>query len=172
MKKPNIQEGDIILVHTKKGFLAKGIRFFTKCHYNHAAIVIEAMDELCVLESIGRGLMITKTLDAYLLETPKEREISVRRPVNQVVPDKFGIYSRLRDIIGHPYDYKSLLYSQLIQQLTKKYRWKGERDIKASKRIYCSEACAYAYPKIFPNWWAISPADIFRSKKLKEVFKM
>lgn len=172
MKKLDIQEGDIILIHTKKGFVPKGIRFFTKCHYNHSAIVVMSMGELCILEAIERGLMITKTLEQYLEETPRKREIVVLRPKLGFKVKKHTLYSRLKDIIGRPYDFKSLLYSQLIQQITKKYRWKGARNMKASKHIYCSEACAYAYPKIFPNWWAISPADIFKSDKFDHLFKM
>lgn len=166
----DIQEGDIILVHTKKGFIPKAIRLFTKCHYNHAALVVEAFGELCIVEAIGRGLMITKTLKEYLEETPDKRGILVLRASDKL--DRSNFYVRLKDIIGHAYDFKSLFYSQVIQQLTKRYRWKGPRNVKASKRLYCSEACAYVYPNIFPNWWAIAPVDIYKEKKLREVFKL
>ena len=166
----DIKEGDIILVHTKKGFIPKGIRYFTKCHYNHSAIVVRAFRTLCVLESVGRGFMITKTLEEYIEETPEKREILALRAIEKL--DKPNFYNRIKDILGHPYDFKSLLYSQLIQQLTKRYIWKGARNVKASKRVYCSEACAYVYPEIFPNWWAVAPVDIYNEKRFKEVFKM
>ena len=161
--------GDIILVHTQKGFVPKGIRYFTKCYYNHAAIVIKAMGELCVLEAIGRGFMITQTLEEYIKESPGKRNIAFYRPKEHI-----GISSvndRLKDIIGHPYDYKSLLVSQLIKQVSKKDKWEGPENARAMKNIYCSEACAYAYPTIFPEWWSVAPSDIFESDKLELIYK-
>ena len=162
--KPKV--GDILLVHSK-GFVPKGIRFFTKCYYNHAAIIVRSMGELCVLEAIGRGFMITKTYEEYKKETC--REYAVLRAKDVVQP--IAINERLINIIGHPYDYKSLLYSQIIKQISSKDTWKGAKDIKATKKIYCSEAIAYAYPTIFPKWWSIAPVDIYNSDKLENVYK-
>lgn len=166
-----IKEGDIILVHTKKGFIPKGIRFFTKCFYNHSAIVVKSMGELCILEATERGVLVTGTLNAYLKDTPKKRHILVLRPssVNGGIDQ---VYERLKNIVGNPYDFKSLLYSQLINQLSIKYRWKGKTGPKAAKRMYCSEVCAYAYLSLFPEWWSVAPVDLYESKKLEEVLRM
>ena len=165
----DIKEGDILLVHTKKGFVPKGIRFFTKCYYNHAAIVVEAMGELCVLEAVERGLMITKTLKDYVKEAPECHDFISLRPKGGVDIDL--VNDRLKDIIGSPYDYKSLLVSQLIKQISKKDKWHGKTKGKASKNIYCSEACAYAYPSVFPEWWKIAPSDIYDSDAFNMVYK-
>ena len=168
----DIQEGDIILVHSKKGFVPKAIRYFTKCHYNHAAMVIKAMGELYVLEAVENGFILTQTLKEYLKETPKKREILIKRPHNQSWISIQDAYKRISIIIGHKYDFKSLLFSQLIWQLTKENNWKGKKDIKAAKRIYCSEACAFAYSHLFPEWWTVAPVDLFDSKKLKSILKL
>ena len=165
----DIKPGDILLVHTKKGFVPRAIRYFTKCYYNHAAIVVEAMGELCVLEAVGRGFMITKTYEEYRSESPKKRNYIVMRTKKDVPFNLKDVNTRLKNIIGHPYDYKSLLYSQLINQVTSE--WKGVRDIKAEKRIYCSEACAYAYHHLFPRWWRIAPVDIYNHEGLETVYK-
>ena len=166
----NIQEGDILLIHTKKGFLPKGIRWATKCHYNHAALVVKAMGELYILEAVENGFILTKSLEKFLKEIPEKREIMGRRPKTQNFTSFRDSYLRIGFIIGNKYDYKSLLWSQLIWQFTKK--WRGKRDIKASKRIYCSEACAYAYYYLFPEWWLIAPVDLVNSDKLRTVLKL
>ena len=163
--KPKV--GDILLVHSK-GFVPMGIRLFTKCYYNHAAIIVKAMGEICVLEAIGRGFMITKTYEEYKKETC--REYAVLRPKEGKLLHSKQVNDRLIDIIGKPYDYKSLLYSQIIKQVSKKDTWKGAKEMKATKRIYCSEACAYAYPYIFPKWWSIAPVDIYNEPKLELVY--
>jgi len=168
----DIQEGDIILVHSKKGFIPKAIRYFTKCHYNHAAMVIKAMGELAVIEAVENGFIITQSLDQYVKETPEKREILVKRPIMQHFSSIQSAYFNIFNIIGNKYDFKSLLFSQLIWQITKEKKWKGKKDIKAAKRIYCSEACAFAYKDLFPEWWTVAPVDLFKSKKLKSILKI
>lgn len=164
-----IKEGDIILVHNQKGFVPKGIRFFTKCYYNHTAIVVKAMGELCVLEAVERGFIITQTLEEYIKESPGKRDIAFFRSSISISIQE--INKRLKEIVGHPYDYKSLLYSQLIKQLSKKDRWKGPKNAKAKKSLYCSEACAYAYLELFPEWWKTAPSDIHKNPYLWEVYR-
>ena len=163
--KPRV--GDILLVRSK-GFVPAGIRLLTNCYYNHAAIIVQAMGELCVLEAIGRGFMITKTYEEYKQETC--REYAIMRPRDGVEQRATVINERVISIIGKPYDYKSLLYSQIIKQVSKRDKWKGAKDMKATKRIYCSEACAYVYPEIFPKWWAVAPVDIYNEPKLELVY--
>lgn len=171
--KLDIQEGDIILVHSKKGFIPKAIRYFTKCHYNHAALVVEGLGgKLYVLEAVENGFILTKSLDKYIAETPRVREILVKRPYYQTFDKVREFYNRIDQIIGNKYDFKSLLFSQLIWQVTNKKKWKGKKDIKAAKRIYCSEACAFAYPSLFPSWWNIAPSDLYESDKLQTTFKL
>ena len=170
--KYDIQEGDLILVHSKKGIVPKLIRTFSKCYYNHAAIVVKAMNELYVLEATGRGLLITQSLEEYLKETPSKREILIRRPKRQSEEGILKAYEALSEIIGNKYDFKSLLFSQFIYQITDEKSWKGKKGAKAANKVYCSEAYAYAYSDLFPKWWSVAPVDLFESVKLKTILKL
>lgn len=171
IKIDELKEGDIILVH-KKGFdgisdiPAPIIRILTKCYYNHAALVTKYLDKLYVSEAVSNGFVPTQQLDDYLNDVNIKREIIILR-----VPgvNKKHLYFNLKSIVNNKYGYGTLLFTQLVYQLTKKVFgkgwWLGKSDNVAKRTVVCSEVIANAFPhlskylNIKPE--RFTPKDIF-----------
>jgi hypothetical protein len=150
-----IKPGYILLYRSEK-LLSKLIRFFQKCPYHHAGVVIELWGELFVAESNSHGLTVNRLADSIKVST-----ILILRPKFEF--DSIAINKFVVPILGkHKYDMMSLIVYQLIYLLTRK--WFGRKDVHASKRLYCSEFVAYVFFSlhgIFPDWYKTNPRMIF-----------
>jgi len=152
-----IQPGNILLYRSEK-LLSKLIRFFQKCPYHHAGIVVELWGELFVAESNSHGLTVNKLEDSI-----KGSQILILQPQFEI--DYIQINKFVIPILGkHKYDIMSLLVFQLYYTLTGV--WLGKHDEHASKRLYCSEFVAYVYHRlydVFHEWWKTNPRMIFEN---------
>jgi hypothetical protein len=171
LEKDKIQTGDILL-YSSKGFIGKAIQFFTRSKVNHVSIAIEIWGEMYVYESIEKGFVPVKLEDSI-----KGKDIFVLKPDFKV--DKKAISLLTTSMAGHHrYDFASLLFFQVIYQVTKRVAgkglWIGRKDANASKRLYCSEAVAYIYNTlhgIMEKWWKYFPAMFLEEAKFR-AFKL
>jgi len=154
----SIIQAGFILLYKSNSFVSRMIRFFMKCPYHHAGLVVELWGELFVAESNMHGLTVNNLLDSI-----KKSKILVLKPKIEVDPiqiNKFVI-----PILGkHKYDIMSLIVYQVIYLFTGK--WIGRKDEHAKKRLYCSEFVAYVYFSlygIFPEWYKTNPRMIFEN---------
>lgn len=161
------QAGQVILVNTtKKKFHTWAIKKFTKCKYNHVAIITEYLGELFVTEAVAKGFVPTMPLEEYLYEidTKKEKEILILEPVKEYAQHIKVTYKRLRQIANKGYEFLNLTLYQIIYQTTGK--WIGTKN---ANRVICSEAVAYAFPSIFSESYRIDPEDFYNCPKFDQL---
>lgn len=152
-----------VLLYTSTHFLSRAIRFFTRSTVNHASICIEEWGEMFVAESDKQGFVPNRILSSI-----KGRQILVLKPM--VPYDEKEMGKQITSMLGHHrYDFASLLFFQVIYNVTKwwngKGKWLGKQGEKASRRLYCSEAIAFIYNRltgIMPEWWKYNPDMILR----------
>ncbi len=169
----DIKEGDIILVHKSKiksigDIAAPLIRKFTNCYYNHSALVVKYLDQLYIAEAVDNGFVPTTSLSSYLNSIGKEREIAVLRikPEYNFTLEEF--YSNIHKLVNAKYGFATLIFTQLIYQITLKIfgkgLWTGKTGEAANRTLVCSEVVANAFYRLFdPISYKITPADLFRS---------
>ena len=152
-----IKPGYILLYQSEK-LLSRIIRFFQKCPYYHAGIVVELWGEFFVAESNSHGLTVNRLEDSI-----KNCKILILKPKFEY--DYIQINKFVIPILGkHKYDMMSLLFYQLIYLITGK--WIGRKDEHASKRLYCSEFVAYVFHSlydVFQEWYMTNPRMIFEN---------
>ena len=161
----DIKAGDVMLIGSNEGLVPKVIRYFTKCKYNHAGIVVEYLGDLYMLEAQERGFHPSDRLDNWM-KTKKERGDSVLflRP-NRIFFLK-DVYANLSKMVGAGYEFANLVFFQFIKAIFGVYF--GTKD---SKRVICSEAVAYAYPELFEEPFSTTPEEIFDNPEFYEVAK-
>ena len=161
----DIKAGDVMLIGSNEGFIPEVIRYFTKCKYNHAGIVVEYLGELYMLEAQERGFHPSKQLDDWIKEK-KDRKDSVLF----IRPKKIffikDVYANLQGMVGAGYEFANLVFFQLIKAIFGVYF--GTKD---SKRVICSEAVAYAYPELFEEPFSTTPEEIYENPDFTEVLK-
>ena len=129
--------------------------------YNHIAGLLP-INDLTIYQAGVSGFQPTlwkgsefeqKTLKYVLLE-----------PVESLTDqEKTRFQSIILSLVGTPYDFAGIA-EQVI--LTTTGIWLGPKGEEAKKRLYCSEAYAYAYFILrgyFPEWWKISPEKFVES---------
>jgi len=150
---------DIILIGGDN-LIGKIIRKITKCEYSHVGIIIEHLGELYVCEAKAKGFYPTQPIVEWFDTHPGS--VKVLR-AKMEMPKKVG-YQRLADLMGKGYEFKNLLFFQLIKEITGK--WFGSKD---SKRLICSEAIAWVYKEYFKKPYLVTPKIILNSDKFREV---
>jgi hypothetical protein len=161
-----IRAGDVMLIGTAKGFVPKAIRYFTKCKYNHAGIVVDYLGDLYMLEAQERGFHPSNRLDNWLTEKKKNKDnvLFIRPKRIFFLKD---VYVNLSKMVGANYEFTNLVFFQLIKAMTGIYF--GSRD---SKTVICSEAVAYAYPELFEEPFSTTPEEIYENPEFFEVLKL
>ena len=149
-----LKAGDVLHCRSR-GFVARGIQLFTKSRINHTAMVIELYGKKYIIDSQRDGTN-PRPIEEWLNKF--SYQFSVHRPVQDIDID--AVQERALSMSGHsPYDFASLLIYQPIYILFGK--WKGRREEKAERRMYCSEFVAWVYE--YEKWWKLSPAE-FKSQ--------
>jgi len=139
-------------------YISATIRFFTKCYYNHSAIIVSNWGKVYVAEAASKGIIVTPFED-----WKTDLEYSVYRP-------KFMVKEKLvaRKIMckqGYTgYDFSGTLFHQLVYQVSNV--WIGRKGKKSEKRQYCSEYIAWIYQEYFPEYWKVAPDDIYKRTDL------
>ncbi len=154
-----LKAGDVLCTATPVGWspiswLCGAIRKVTGSAWSHCAVVVELWGRLYVAEALATGIVVRP-----LADWPRDVAVCVMRPVGQVdVPD---FCTRAMSKVGHTgYDYSSLLWYQLVYQLTGHWIGRTSASRKAADRLYCSEYVGWLYQTEFPRWWCASPKDV------------
>ena len=148
-----LKEGDILHCMSN-GWLAKLIKFFTKSKINHTAIVLKINYNLFISDAQIKGVYPIPLQDWIKKYNYK---YIISRPVNWNERYKNRAINRWGKT---SYDFLSLLY-QAWYSFTGK--WIGKTKEGAKKRMYCSEYVGYIFN--FPEWWEMSPANIYEYTK-------
>ncbi len=159
-----LQAGDVINMYTpfspKKPFswLSLLIRKISKATWSHSAVAIDIWGRTFICEALATGIVVCPIAD-----WGEGAIVSVSRP--KVPVDKKEFSSRAMAYVGHTgYDYSSLLWFQLLYQITG--RWMGHTDAssKTTSRFYCSEFVGFLYNKSFPKWYETTPQKCHENK--------
>lgn len=142
------QHGDTIVIHNPfvwtdlTTYLAAIIRYFTKSYYNHSESIVEIKGELYSFGALANGYTQRSMND--FLEGKKLTDLLILRPKFDYNKETFT--TTAISFIGRKYNYEGTLFCQLIYQVTKERLWVGAILYKkATRRLYCSEACACLY---------------------------
>lgn len=155
-----LQSGDVICCSTPFAlrkpisWLSSAIRAVTKSNWSHCAIVVSVWDKTFVAEALATGIIL-RPLD----EWPRDCKVDILRSVHPLNEKDFC--TRALSKVGHTgYDYGSLLWFQLIYQLTG--HWMGHTSASRStdKKLYCSEFVGWLFPTVFKEWWLMSPSAV------------
>lgn len=159
-----IKTGYTLLVSSQNR-LAKIIKRFQKCKWNHAGMFIEISGQLFICESKKRGICLTNW-NTYLKE---DKEYLILKPKFEYNKDKLLTFC-IPYCGNVPYDFFNLLFHQPIKFWFNK--WIGRKSSKADKRFICGEWVLYIYWMIsgnFMSWHKSAPVDIFESHLFKHV---
>jgi len=163
-----LQPGDIILFrnefvwHEPMTWLSVMVRFFTRCQFNHCALVVTNWDVPFISEAVNRGI-ITRPAEKHLVRS-KTRIMVLRSrdPLENI--QEFTI--RANSVVGSKYDYAALLWFQLVYRITG--TWYGPTGDPAGSRMVCSEFVAWAYR--LDKWWLYSSKEIMNHRQFQWVF--
>jgi len=160
-----VRTGDILLIRTKS-LIGTLIRFFQNlfgdtCPYNHVAIISKDKGIYYVYESLSTGFVKTP----YTMWNTRNKEFIIVRPTFDFNAEK--VENLCAELVGTKYDFIGTLFIQLVQQVTDERLNIGTNNqLKAKKRLYCSEAIAYIFNMaskriMYVNWMLTDPQDIY-----------
>lgn len=164
-----LQIGGIVAFKTKAiwynplTWLGPIIRKIAKIEYNHVGIICKINGELFLAEAINKGFMPTN-LEEKLKTDKHIKDWCVLRPVYEF--DKFKLNKECISLLGNKYDYKGLLWNQLILNLFG--IWIGRKNNQQDK-LYCYEAVFYLHRQVFPKWWMMRPEKLFNNKNFEKL---
>lgn len=152
MKTTELKTGDIL--HCKgKSLLSKLIMFFTSSKFSHSALVVETWGQLYVVDAQKNGVNPRPLLD-WIKHYNYDVKVSV--PIVEFDVKAFSI--KCFSKVGFtPYDFVSFLVYQPYYLITGK--WVGKTNENANGSMYCSEFVGWIHQS--PNYWELSPKDIF-----------
>jgi len=156
--------GSLVRLFMALGSKEKSKRLKDRAPYNHCGVIINDDGYTWVYESSGGYVRRVKLKDRKL------DDVALFRPKTGLVDmDKFKMMATYYQG-SSKYDYKGLIWHQLVFQLTGK--WIGKTGDIASKRMYCGEynAKCYRYATegaLFTDYWRTDPEDIYNHKSFK-----
>ena len=127
------------------------IKLFTRCKYNHSALMFDMGGKTFVAEARSAGVVVA-TLREWKRHRPDKKWITgfaLREIKTERVAYSFGV----------PYDVKSL-FQQAIFITTGK--WIGEHNL---EQVNCSEVVAFYYN--LPQPWLWTAAKLYKSDSFK-----
>lgn len=160
-----VQAGDIISMYTpfkwNKPFswLSVMIRKISRSTWSHSAVVVDIWGRAFICEALATGIVIRP-----IEEWGDGAVVCVSRP--KVPIDKEEFSCKAMSKVGHTgYDYSSLLWYQLLYQITG--RWYGHTTAskKTAKKLYCSEYASWLFEPYFKDWFKTTPEMIQRNDK-------
>jgi hypothetical protein len=163
----SLQPGDIVLFrnnfvwHQPMTWLSALVRFFTRCEFNHCALIVANWDVAFISEAVNQGI-VTRPLEQHL-ERSKSR-IMILRSREPLDIEPFCI--RANSVVGSKYDYSALFWFQLIYRITG--NWYGPTNDAAADRMVCSEFVAWVYR--LDKWWLYSSKEIMNHRQFQWVF--
>jgi hypothetical protein len=170
-----LKPGDIILVHSGKSLIARGIAMAMRIYarkigvyppydFHHAGTILNVWGKLCVGESAGRGYQVKFVADAYT-QHEWEEHIVVMTPVKPYTKEEQDAISMYASNLSYKitrYEYINFVW-WIAKIITGD--WFGKTGTKAEKRMYCSESAAmcanHVRPGTFTEAWETSPLDVY-----------
>jgi hypothetical protein len=172
-----IKHGDIVFIHNaftwgEPGtYMAPFIRGFINefdkteglpnLYFNHSGNLHEEDGGLYIYEA---GYNIVKKR-GEVIKTEWEKWKRERDQGKYVVMtpgfyfDPYIYSKRLKESLGKPYDFATVLIYEPVKILTWKKMWIGPKGEKALKRFMCSKLSGYSYQ--LPDWEKIDPQELF-----------
>lgn len=157
----DLKTGDIIYTrmpfvwYKPLRYVSWAIRKVLKTWYNHIAIVVFVWGKPYVAESTSGGVKITP-LDKWV----RDYQLIIKRP--KTILSESRIAQRIMRYQGFTgYDYISLVWYQVLLQITGK--WHGKKRDAADDKLYCSEYVALVYKEDWIEWWKVTPRDLFEN---------
>lgn len=167
-----LQAGDVILFrnnfvwHEPMTWLSALVRLFTRCQFNHCALIVTNWNVPFISEAVNRGI-ITRPAEKHLVRS--KTRIMVLRPRDPFTPGTRELQDfiiRANSVVGSKYDFVSLFWFQLIYRITGK--WYGPTNDPTGKRMVCSEFVAWAYK--LDKWWLYSSKEVMYHRHFMWVF--
>lgn len=178
MNKDKFTVGDILLTRGNY-WISKVIRYFMEKYrknlglkpmevYSHAAMVIDMWGVLYVTEALQGGITITPLEEAYgkyslkdlKLKTPRKSYSKSERECMSKIASKNAFRPTRYDFLALLWQIKRVNHAKN----TVDPNWSGSTEDKATRRLYCTEACAYWSNQVRPNTfkepWATNPLDV------------
>jgi hypothetical protein len=160
MEYPILKTGDIVL-YRNKSVLAWLIRLFTGMRYNHAGIIVGTY----LFESLDKGIV-----KSPLFDNLNGQEVLIKRfeLSSQFHPEHIESVALHSEGVVK-YDFKNLLFNQLIYRLTG--LWVGKASTNA---MICTEFVARCYSPHYefgPDLEKISPKEIILNPDFFTIFK-
>jgi hypothetical protein len=159
-----LRTGDVLLVHNYFNpkdavtYISAAIRLFSRCYFNHSAIILKEDGVTYVVEAVYPK--VTKTPFSEWIKKGK-REILVQRRSKVNVTFKV-LAGRIKRQIGKKYDVAALLIHLPLMLITKwlgEENYTGKSELDAIKRVYCFEIIANVYREFYPTWFKVLPAE-------------
>jgi hypothetical protein len=132
-------------------WLSALVRYFTRCKYNHCAVIVMNWGVPFINEALGHGVVSRPA--AVHLERSKTK-IMIIRPTQPQFEQFFCV--RANSKLGTPYDRCNLTYQQLIYRRTG--LWIGKKGKGAEKHMVCSEYVAWCHQ--LEKWWLSSTKEV------------
>lgn len=145
-------------------WLSALIRLFTGAKYNHWALIVNNWGVPFVNEAKAKGITTSMAVCAL-----SKKKVVILKPKDEF--PEHNIARKTNSKLGTTgYDFSSLLFFQLIYQLTGWWIGRVKKE-KAEKRMYCTEYVGYVYDMYFPEWWKTDPKTIEDHHLLVKVFE-
>lgn len=184
---PNLEVGDIVLLHNKKNLKRKLLREITKSYWDHAAMVLYDKEpdmgyqDNLIIESHYGGVMVHK-IGKYM-DDAKRYDVGIKRVpwLNDELKERLRALMLLNvDAPYYPYSFWKLVFSKISEPLS--------RYLLGRQRYSCSgfvQKCFYEamdwkerYRVVFTKEYisplqfqdTLSPGDIARSNKSKWIY--
>jgi hypothetical protein len=157
-----LQPGDIIVFRDKWvwnepiTWLSFFVRLFTRCYFNHTALVADDGWQLVINEAVAKGIISRRAKD-HLFRSGVT--IMILRP--SIPFDNAKAMSK----VGVPYDFWTLIFFQAIYRITG--IWIG-KTTHGDDKLVCSEYAAWVYG--LPKWWLMSTREIIESPAFSVVY--
>jgi hypothetical protein len=164
-----LQTGDCILFKGK-GFISRGIQWFTNSEYSHVVIYIGGGKNQ-VIEATEHMVEVSDLLP-LLKEADK---VCVRRIPNLLLNDAEKMKNKAYDLVYEPYDYIQFAGLALFNALRKIGIIWGRLVANAANKMICSEVyavCALTIPIIFKsNTALVTPGTLYATELLTTVWE-
>lgn len=155
-----MKTGDLIIIHRKFNwkrpisYLSAIIRWMTDFYWNHTETAY-VENYIYTVGAHGRGIKL-QDWQQYISDPDLTYKLIELPEIEK---------SRILNILHVRYDISSLIFYQLIFQLTRKITgkglWLGPSEEKSYNKLYCSEA--HAYLRGLKGWYKMSTRELVQA---------
>ncbi len=168
MEFSNLKTGDIILSYVSTSWnpstwVSGLIRKISNQKWSHISIVVSCWDTLFFVEALPGGVKMTP-----ISQHPKNLNVMIRRSKNVFIERELACISMSK--IGYTkYDMSSVMWFQLLKQITGKWYGHTNASNLTDKTMYCSELVGWIYK--LDDWWKLTPGDFANDNRFETIFE-